>query len=265
MANITPSNGNLYLGAGVLKMDFWTTAGVKTGLFYDLGDVSEFQTTFNVDVAEKKTSRVGARSLYKTAIKGVSGEGTLKLSEFAARNVAAALLGTRTDLTQSSTTRTDVAPLNDPQMQKGGSCYIGSRGVTGFTLKMAPSTALVLNTDYTFDSETGEVTILQSSTTFTNGSKLLWSGTVPAITATSGRSVITPLQQPMILASLRFKSAADQVSGPRYDAFIPQIQIYPDGAQDWIKDDFADLAMKFKILMDTSQAAGQEYGSFVEL
>lgn len=264
MANLTPNNGNLYLGAGVLKLDVWS-AGAKTGLFYDMGDVSEFSTTMSSEIAEKKTSRTGARGLYKSAVKGVSGEGSLKLSEWAAYNVANAILGTRSDLTQSSTTKTDAAPVSNPAMQKGASCYIGFRGVTSFTLKMAPATALVLGTDYTFDAETGEVTILSTSSTFTNGSKLLWSGTVPAILNTSGRSIITPLSAPMILASIRYKSATDQVSGPRYDIFLPMVQLIPDGAMEWLKDDFSDLGMKIKLMMDTTQAAGQEYGTITEL
>lgn len=264
MGNITPSNGNLYLGAGVLDWDIWAN-GAKTGLFYDLGDVSEFNLDYKVDVAEKRTSRVGARSIYKTAVKGVSAEFSLKLSEWSARNFAIGSLGSRTDFTQSTSTKTDQAPLNDPQMQKGGKCYIGFRGVTGFTLKQAPATSLVLNTDYTFDAETGQVTILTSSPTFVNGSKLLWSGTVPAVLATAGRSVIAPLQAPMVMATLRFKSDTQAVSGPRYDAYFPQVQFYPNAAQEWLKDDFSDLSLTGRLMFDTTQAAGLEYGTIVEL
>lgn len=264
MGNITPNSGNLIIPKGVLSIDLWS-AGAKTGMFWDAGDAQEFTTTWSVDVAEKNTMRTGASGLYASAVKSVKGELGITLTEWAARNVAMHALGTRTDLVQTASTKTDTAPVGDPAMQKGAKCYIGFRDVTSFALKMAPSTALVLGTDYTFDAATGEITILSTSSTFTNGSKLLWSGTVPQIQATAGRSIITPLSSPMILASLRYRSAPDQAVGQKFDIFIPKVQIYPDGPEEWLKDDFADLKLKGKLLFDTTQPAGYEYGTITEL
>lgn len=266
MPNLTPSSGNCYFGSGVLSIDIWSS-GAKTTAFFDLGDVSAFTTDFSAEMATKNTSRTGARGLYASAVKSVKGEVSLTLSEWAARNLAVAVLGKRADLAQSSSTVTSQA-LASSGAVLGASYRIGYYNVSAFVLKLG-ATALTLGTDYTFNSETGEVKLLTTGTITAGTTTLVWSGTVPAITSTAGstgvgRSTIALLQSALIYCSLRFVSATD-ATGPRYDIFLPKVQIAPGSAIDWLKDDFGDLSFKGELMYDSTQTSGQEYGLITEL
>lgn len=266
MANLTPSNMNLYLGSGVVYMDFWKN-GAKTGGFFDLGDVSAFKTEYTAENAVKKTSRNGSRGTYRSTPKSASAKVSLTLSEFAARNFEVAVMGKRTNLTQSSSTQTSVA-IPAAAVQLGAAFYTGFYGVTSFVLKKG-ATALTLGTDYTFDAESGAVTFVPTGTVTNGDATITWGGTVPAITSNAdttgvGRSRIAFLQNANILVSIRFKSATD-ATGPRYLVYLPQVQLAPKDGIDWIKDDWSDLQLEGEIQMDLTQPAGQEYGTADEL
>lgn len=266
MSMNAPNNNNWVLGSGILEMDFWAN-GAKTGAFFDCGDCEKFTTDFSADMLTKNTNRNGSHGPVASFVTGVKGEATITLNEMTARFLSKAMLGTRSNLAQSGSTQTSVA-IAASGIRVGASYYIGYLGVTAFVLKNS-STALTLGTDYTFNSETGKVTILGGA--ITDGlATINWSGTVPAITSTAdttgvGRSVINPLQAAKVQASIRFTSAAD-AGGQRYVVFIPLLQFSPSQALDWIKkDDTMTMELKGSIMMDTTQPAGQEYGTITEL
>lgn len=260
MSVLAPNPGLVYYGRGELKLDLWSN-GAATNIWKHMGMCSEFSTTVSTETEELENAMSGISSPYAVAISKTNFEGALKASEFGDQNLRLAFAGSTADLVQTSSTKTDSAPVGDPLMVKGASCFIGYYDVTAFTLKMAPSTALVLGTDYTFDAGTGEITILSTSSTFTDGTKLLWSGTVPAITSTAKRSIITPMASPNLLASLRFNTASDVQGTKRFAIYLPKVLIMPDGNTDWLKKGFGELSYKLKVQKHDTLG----YGSVIEL
>lgn len=260
MSLYTPSAGQNFWGRGALRLDIWN-AGAPSSAWIHPGMCPQFETNISTESEDLENAMSGVSAPYNSAITKMSWEGSLKTTEFSDRMLRAQFAGTSADLTQSGTTKTDQAPTGDPTLKKGQSCYIGYLGVTAFALKVAPNIALVLGTDYTFDAESGEITILESSTTFTSGSKLLWSGTVPAITATANRAVITPMATPQLLCSLRYKTASDVQGTKRVMIHIPQLLLMPDGGVDWLAKKWGELSFKYKV----QKHATLGFGSITEL
>lgn len=256
----TPSSGQNFWGRGELRIDFWN-AGAPTNAWEHPGMCTQFETNVQTESEDLENAMSGVSALYNSMITKLIWEGSIKSTEFSDRMIRAQFAGSSADLTQAGSSKVDQAPTGDPTMKKSQSCFIGFYGVTVFTLKMAPSTALVLGTDYTFDAESGEVTILESSVTFTNGSKLLWSGTVPAITATANRSIITPMANAQLICSLRYKTATDVQGTKRAMIYIPQMILMPDGSVDWLAKKFGELTYKYKVQKHPTLG----YGSIVEL
>lgn len=258
MGNITPTPANFTAGAGILQWDLWAGSPVaKTGGFYDLGDCSAFDTTPTVEVKTKRSARSAGRPIVASVLGSSDITHSVTCSEMAARNIAAGLLGDRRDLAITAPgSATNATMVGDPAMKKGMTARTGVRGaLTALVVKsgtVSPGTVtLVDGTDFTYDPETGAITILQSSPSFVDGHHLYVTYTAGvAIIATAGRSAITLLTKPLQYASIWYKSAADQITGLRSEIFIPKVQIAPDGAIPWLSEDFADLKFKFQAVSD---------------
>lgn len=256
MGNVTPNPNNFTAGAGYLTWDLWTASG-KSNAWSRIGDCSAFETTPSADVATKRTGMSAGRQIVAAAVKSSGLEGVVTCSEWAARNLAAAFLGTNRQLVLTApTSATSATLIGNPALQPGQSGFTGVRGaLTALVVKCgttSPGTVtLVAEVDYHYDPENGEIQILQTSPAFVPGNFVYvsYSGGV-AVTAAAGRSSNSILTQPLLYASLRYKSSADQVSGLRTEIYIPRALVSPDGALAWISEDFADLKLKFTCLQD---------------
>lgn len=259
MPNSTPSGNNLYVGAGKVYVDLWSN-GAKSGYWRFLGNVESIEGTPSTTVIEKKSSMEGSRGILKQAVVGSDAEIAMKMSEWTPENVALALLGTVSTWSQSSSSPTDLALGNT---KKGYAISTGKRKITVTNVKKGATTLVAATSmggtgDYFVDSDAGLIYILSTTTTagLADGDALTWSGTVPAITS---QQMVTALSAGQITVSLLFVPAADQVSGPRKEVFIPQLTINPDGALALLSEDFGVVSVKGKALKDTTQAAGQEF------
>lgn len=247
----TPNSANLYLGAGEIWFNRFDSSGNKTQ-WRHLGNVDKFELNPNVQLAEKYSSMNGARGLLSRAVTQTGAELSLTLTEFDPENLALGFLGQTAAFSQISGTATDTAVTG--VVKKGQALDTGKRKITVTGVKKAPSTALVLNTDYTVDSDSGLITALSTSSTLSDGDSLLWSGSYPLIAST----LIQALSNAIILGAMRFRSASD-ATGPRYLVDVWKASISPDGALGFIGKDYGEIPMKASLLQDTTQPAGNQF------
>lgn len=253
----TPDSTNLYLGAGEVWFNRFSSGTTKTQ-WRHLGNVSRLELTQAVETLEKRSAMSGARGLLKRVVTSTTSELAMTLDEFDSENVALALLGTASAFSQSSGTATDDAITGT--VKKGQWLDTGKLKITVTGVKKAPSTALVLGTDYEVDSDSGMIRILPGSSTVADGDSLLWSGSYAAITSTQ----VQALANSRIEGALRFRSASDSV-GPRYLVDFHIVSITPDGALALLTTEFGEIPLKGAVQEDTSKAVGQRYFRAVQL
>jgi hypothetical protein len=249
----TPSTANLYLGAGEIWFNRFDSSGNKTQ-WRHLGNCSKFELDPNVNTVEKYSSMSGARGLLSRAVVQTGASVSLTLNEFDPENVALAFLGATTVAgLQTTGTATDLTTA-PAIVKKGSALDTGKRKIVVTSAKKSPSTALTSGTDYTYDSDSGLITILPGATNITDGDTLLWTGTYPTITT----PIVQALSNALLLGALRFRSATDAV-GPRYVVDVWRASMQPDGAIGFIGNDYAEIGFKAACLQDTSQAAGNQF------
>jgi len=252
----TPSSDNLYLGAGEVFINLYVN-NVLSSTWRHLGNVDKVEITPTVTTLEKKSAMNGAHGTYKEVITGTAVELAMTLSEWAAENLALALLGSSSAYSQTLGTGTDVS-LGATNSKKGYYLDTGHKKIVVTSVKVG-AVVYALHTDYEVDSETGMILIVPAST-IPDLSTVLWSGTWPTIASTR----IQALSNAKIEASLRFRSATD-ATGPRYFVEIWKTTLYPDGALGLLSDSWGDIGLKGKILQDTTKPHGEQYYSLLEL
>jgi len=253
----TPDSANIYLGAGEVWFNRFNANGAATQ-WRHLGNVSRLEPAQSVETLEKRSAMSGARGLLKRVVTSTTSEVSLTLDEFDPENVALALLGTAAAFSQPSGTATDSAITGT--VKKGQWLDTGKLKITVTVVKKAPSTVLVLGTDYEVDSDSGMIRILPGSSTVADGDSLLWSGSYPAITSTQ----VHALANSRIEGSLRFRSASDAV-GPRYLVDFWKVAITPDGAMALLTTEFGEITLKAAVQEDTTKSVGERYFRMVQL
>lgn len=247
----TPNANNLYLGSGEVWINLYVNNALS--VWRHLGNVSKFELTSNVDTIEKQSAMSGARGTLKRVVTKTTMDIALTLDEFDPENVALALMGSTSAYTQGSGTATDTS-LGSANVKKGYALDTGKKKITVTGVKKSPSTALVENTDYTYDAETGLINILTGATAITDGDTALWSGSYAAIASTQ----IQALANAKIEASLQFRSASD-ATGPRYIATVWKASLTPEGALSLLTENFGEITLKGMVLEDTTKSVGQRY------
>ncbi len=254
-----PSNKNLYLGAGIVLIDLWAN-GLKSGQWRHLGNVSKLEGTVTQETVEMLSDMDGARGVYDTAVVSSKAELSMDLREFTPESLALALGGSVTTWTQASGTATDSALGS---VKKGYGLSTGRNRITVTNVKKSATVLVNAGSpdgtgDYWVESESGTIFFLETTTTagLVDGDAVTWSGSHPAITS---KPEIRGITQGLILCSLKFVSAANQVRGDRYEVLIPQVQISGDGALALISREYGTIALKGVALEDMTQPAGTRF------
>jgi hypothetical protein len=265
---LAPNAQNLYLGAGSVYFDRFDANGNSTGLRH-LGNVDTFEITTSVEVKEKKNAMDGLRATYAEVPIGSSAELNMAITEFTKENIALAVIGADTVLTQAAVaTVTDraVGPATAGDVQLDKWYEIGAYDVTVSAVKQGATT---LNASaYTLDLAAGLIR-LNSSYTGTNkavaGTLITWSGSVPEIAAADDRWTVQALSTSSIRGHVKYVSAPNQTMGPRVAVDVWLCGLNPDGALGLITEDFGTFNLKGKVYADTSKAVGEQYFRIVKL
>lgn len=156
------------------------------------------------------------------------------------------IIGEETSVTQVATPVVDVAL---GKVKKGRWYQLGVitgnptgyRDISAVTIKKAPSTALVLNTDYELDTELGRIYIMPSSVTVLDNDDLLYSCTPAANTREQVRSTTSAA----VAGALRF--IASNAKGTNRDIYLPSVLLKPTGTARLKSADAAYMEMQFQV------------------
>lgn len=247
---MTPNPDNYMLGAGEILFDRFDAAGASTG-YRHLGNATAFGGATSVEKLPHKSSMSGARTTDKEVVIGSEHEITIVLEEFDPDNLALALLGEVSTFTQNAGSDTD-EPINGGVALNFNRWYpLGKRDVSGVDIKQ--SGTLSETTDYVLNAELGLVKILSTG----GGAEAIttWDGNHGAISS----DLITALSVSKIEGRLKYFSATDQASGPRYEIDVHKINVSPEGEVPFIGDAWANFTLKGKAQKDITQPAGQEF------
>lgn len=259
---LTPNSNNLDLGAGEVWFDRFDANGKVTGMRH-LGNVDTFELTFAVDKKEKKNAMDGAKATYAEVNVGSSAEVSMVLSEYTKENLALAMLGTSGYFTQAA----DAAVVDRPvgpdvaaNVQLDTLLDLGCFNPTVTAVKQGVTT--LAPDAYVVDAEAGTIKLLSSYTgvdAAVAGTLVTWSGSIPAIVAGDKKWKVQALATGIIKGRLRYKSAANQVAGPRKVVDVWIVGLAPDGAMGLITEDFGTFTLKGKVYADTTKAVGEQY------
>jgi hypothetical protein len=251
----TPNPQNLYLGAGEVWLDrFDPVTFLPTGAYRHLGDVDSLELNTVVKALEKKSSMDGARGTYANVIVSADIDVTLKLAELDPENFALAMLGSTAAWTQVLNSTVTAGVIN------GGAAVVLDKWydlgylnphVTDVKQGM---TVLVAGTDYIVDLPTGMVKVL--STGAGTAAVTTWDGSGPAI---AGGKVWYGLGNIETYGALRYRSAANQITGVQMILDIWNIQLMPEGNLQLIAEQFGEATMKGKVQVDNTKPVGQRY------
>lgn len=244
----TPDAANVLVGSGEVWFNRKESDGTYKG-FRHLGNVSKLEITPAPTIIEKNSSMNAARAVIARAITETKSTVALTLDEFEQNNVALALLGDAESFTQSSATKTAAAL---------GTAHPGYAIDLGFfnavvTDVKHSSTVYVEGTDYTFDSASGLIMILETGS-ITDAEVLTWDGSVPEVDTFQ----VEAMSNGNIEGMLRYRSSADQV-GPRMQLDIYRLAMAPDGAIALLGDAFAEIGLTGETLADSTREVGKQF------
>lgn len=248
---MTPDPNNLSLGAGEVLFDRYDANGDSTG-YRHLGNVESLTISTTVEKLEKKSSMQGKRTTYKEVVIGQTAEVSMILSEFDPDNLALAFRGDVVDFTQAGAWGLSAQSINGGVAIVFDRWYpMGKRSLSNVVISQG--TPLTLGDDYEINLELGLVKILESGA----GTEAIttWDGDSAPLASSSIRG----LASSSINGRLKYFSATDQVSGPRYELDVHNFEPAPEGELGLISEVYGTFTLKGKAQEDTSQASGEEF------
>jgi len=252
----TPNPQNLYLGAGEVWIDRFDPATfLPTGAYRHLGDVDSLEINTVVKALEKKSSMDGTRATYANVIVSADVDVTLKLAELDPENFALAMLGSTAAWTQVLNAAVVAGPINNGVALVLDKWYdLGSLNPTVTDVKQGIVTLAA--GDYVLDKPTGMVKLLSTGPTPPTAAVTVWDGSIPAV---AGGKQWYGLQNIETYCALRYRSAANQITGAQILLDIYNIQLMPEGNLQLIAETWGEATMKGKVQIDVSKPLGQRY------
>jgi hypothetical protein len=247
---MTPNPDNYMLGAGEVLFDRFDAAGLSTG-YRHLGNATAFGGATSVEKLPHKSSMSGARTTDKEVVIGSEHELTIVLEEFDPENLALALLGEVSTFSQDAGNIT-AGEINGGLALNFDRWYsLGKRDVSSVVIDQGG--ALTVDDDYVLNAELGLVKILSTGA----GAEAVttWDGDCGAISS----DLVTALSVSKIEGRLKYFSASDQASGPRYEIDVHKVNLSPEGEVPFIGETWANFTLKGKAQKDITQPAGQEF------
>lgn len=240
----TAADGSkILLGRGKIYFDR-LVSGAATGRRF-LGECSQLEITPSVEKTEIYDHTKAAATKLASNVTRQTHKIAITMQEYDPENVALALMGTTAAVTQTTGSVTDESLT--ASVKKGRIYQTANRGISAVTVKKAPSTSLVLGTDYEIEDATlGLIRILPGSSTLSDGDAV----TVSYTKATLNLTKVSAGSVGQILGALVF--VGDPTNGPAYDAEIWRVDLSPSGALALISDEYASMALEGEILNDAA-------------
>lgn len=239
------SGANLLLGKGKVYFDRMTSLGVRTGERF-VGNCTKLEVNTTDELKEKYSSAQASTPLLKSVNVRRTAEFALTLDEFTPDNVALALMGTKSALSQGSggpiTAEVIADVLQGCYYPVGGSTP--RRKIKSVAVKGPSGTpTYTLTTDYKVDAESGRIYIVEGGG-IVDGTHIEVDYSYDAAT----EIVLLGGNTNVIEGFLRF--IGDPATGPILEAEVYKLSFTPDGAIGLIGDDYAEFSLKGKVESD---------------
>jgi hypothetical protein len=179
---------------------------------------------------------------------------TLKLAELDPDNFALAMLGENAPWTQVLDATVTAGVIN------GGVAIVLDRWYdTGFlnphvTDVKQGLVTLVAGVDYVVDYPTGMIKFPATGAAL--AAITVWDGSAPAI---AGGQQWYGLSNIETYGALRYRSAANQITGAQILLDVHNIQLMPEGNLQLIAEQFGEATLKGKCQIDVTRPVGQQY------
>ncbi len=243
---VAPNAANLLLGRGALYFDRFVAGTMTKQGEAHLGNVTKLEITTTDEVKEKYSSMVSTSALLKSVNVKRTVEVKLTADEFSLANMALALMGSESTLSQAASTATTETLTTAAKL---GRWYpLAKRNVSSVVI-----TGKVENTDFRVDSETGRIYIIPGGS-ITEGSTV----TVASFSyGTVDYKTIVGANANVIEGYLRF--IGDPATGPEFELEVWRVQAQPDGAFGLITEDYGNFSLTLKVLDDSANHATEPY------
>ncbi len=246
----TPDARNLYIGSGIVQADRYSdSTKLRSGNVRHLGMVKSVQITPSRDSVSIKNEMDGAKGLYDETTVGLGGELSMVLTEAAKHNMALQCAGAVAAFTQSSGTATLLA-VSTGTVKLGFGLYTGKKDIVVTAVQKSGGSALGA-AEWSYNSNSGIITINDGATTVADGDSITWTGTYPAIAGFKVEGLTTP----DITMAINFVSASNS-KGPRGEWDFHKVRLSAKSALDLIGDTYGEITITGQLLADTTQASG---------
>jgi len=247
------------LNSAQLFFDRFDSSGNKTGLLF-LGNCTSFEVSANVETKEIFDSSTKERGLLASVDIRTNSEFTIKMTEFEKKKIAIALKGTASDVIQSSGSVSNEAAkfYHDTYIQLAAVATaakpISSVVVTG----PSGSPTYVAGTDYDAD--------LVNARIYCRPASVIASGAVLEIDYTKSALVAGDVPKVSVFDNTvlgYLQAIGDPLNGPKLKVDLWRSKLSPDGAFALIGDEFAEFAVRGKILSDKVNHPNEPYGQIL--
>lgn len=248
-----------FSGQGLVSIAERLPSGLP-GVFIEFGNADTFELGLTEESVERTESMSGQRLPYRKMTKSRGGTLKLKGDEFNSKNFARAVIGKIVDVAAGAAVVGHVLPLG---MVVGDIYALPGKNITANTVTVKDSTAvaknLALNTNYSFDSLSGEIKLLDIATggPYTQPFK--------ADFTPGAHRAIGAFQDTSKEFFVRLKGINTDTN-ERGITDVYRVKINPTKALALINSDFLDFELDCTVLADltrtTDQAGGQFFGFF---
>jgi len=249
------SGDNLLLGKGKVYFDRFSTGTTRTGERF-LGNCSSFELSAPEDEKKEMYSSCEATA---GLLKSVTIRRKMKLSikghEFTKENLALALMGDNSALSQGTASITNEAVTAIAQ-----GCYykLAYRNISAVTINPAAGgDAYVVTTDYVVDAVSGRIYIVPGGG-IAAGTAIHVDYTYSADTSPTIRGGVSSL----IEGFVRFIGAPTE--GPTEEVEVWRASVTPQGALGLISDEYGEFTLEMEILSDTDNHSTEPYFRIIQ-
>lgn len=252
----TEVNGNnILLGRGKIYFDRFDASGNKTGELF-LGNCPTFEITPTVEDIKKYSSASKAADLIASDVLRTTLALRIVGDEFSKENLAMALFGDNSTLTQTGST---VSEEEIEGVKQGRYYALSKREVSLVTVTSSPAgTTYDVNDDYTVDATTGRIYIVEGGG-IADGADILVDFTYGTISLTTVRG----MNQTSVKGYLRF--IGDPTRGPKYECEIWRASVRADGAIGFISDEYSSWTLTGDIESDAVNHANEPHFRLIRL
>lgn len=243
------SGDQLLLGKGKVYFDRKDADGNLVGERF-LGNCTQLQIGTEDELREKYSSATASAPLLKRVNVRRTQEFTLTLDHFNKENIALALMGDVSALTQGSGSVTDEVI---GAVQQGRYYKTSYRNISTVTVEPSGGgEAYTLNTDYTIDAVTGRIYIVEGGG-IADDDEIQVDYDYAEDTSVVVRSGVSNT----IEGFMRF--VGDPSTGPALEVEVWDVSINPDGVLDLISDEYAEFSLKGAVQDDSANHPDEPY------